>query len=108
MAKKKLRKGVTAKSKKGRKSGAGRTTRRKLAKPATGPAKKARKKPAKHRRSESSKTRARRKKKVFMREPQIETEIVDVIEEPVPGVVTVTEVETTRLIVPDSTDEDMD
>lgn len=38
--------------------------------------------------------------------PVVEGEIVDVVDEPVPGVVRMTEIETTRLTLPDSDDDD--
>ena len=51
-------------------------------------------------------TKARRKKKqVPAPVPQIETEIIDVVEEPFPSVLTITEFESERLVVPDSSDE---
>jgi hypothetical protein len=49
--------------------------------------------------------RPRNKKGVPTPTPQVETEIVDVIEEPIPGVVSITEVESTRVIIPDSDEE---
>jgi hypothetical protein len=70
--------------------------------------KKPRNKSAKQERGKASKARSRTKKPLTMRAPQVETEIVDVIDEPVPGVVLVTQFETTRLIVPNSADEDED
>jgi len=56
-----------------------------------------------------SQTRVRPQKQIL--EPAaraIETTIVDVIEEPVPGVVTVTEFEAERIVLPDSDDENED
>ena len=38
--------------------------------------------------------------------PVVETEIMDVIDEPAPGVVRVTEIEATRVTVPDSDDDE--
>jgi hypothetical protein len=109
MAKRKLRKTTTTKPKKARKKAAKRTAaRHKPSKAATRLAKKPRKKAAKQERGKASKARSRTKKPLTVGAPQIETEIVDVIDEPVPGVVRVTEFETTRLIVPDAADEDED
>ena len=38
--------------------------------------------------------------------PVVEGEIIDVVDEPVPGIIRVTEVEATRVTVPDSDDEE--
>jgi hypothetical protein len=38
--------------------------------------------------------------------PVVEGEIIDVVDEPMPGVIRVTEIETTRVAVPDSEDND--
>jgi hypothetical protein len=53
----------------------------------------------------TAKARPRKRKRVPAPAPQVETEIVDVVEEPLPGVVTVTEIESTRVILPDSGEE---
>ena len=37
--------------------------------------------------------------------PQVETEILDIVEEPVPGILTVTEIESVRVTVPDTDEE---
>jgi hypothetical protein len=55
--------------------------------------------------STTRKARPRKQRQVSAPAPQVETAILDIIEEPVPGMVTVTEIETVRLRVPDS-DED--
>ena len=91
-----------------------RPVKRAVSKKAKKPAKKA-KKPAKKagkrqvtktgRGGATAKTPARKKKPGPAPAPQIETEIIDVIEEPFPGVVTLTEFETVRVTLPDS-DED--
>ena len=52
-----------------------------------------------------SKAPSRKRKRIGARTPMIETEIIDVVEEPFPGVVTITEFESERLVVPDSADE---
>jgi hypothetical protein len=52
------------------------------------------------------KARARKKKQATAQGPQVETEIIDVVEEPVPGLVTITEFESQRLIVPESDEGD--
>ncbi len=51
-----------------------------------------------------------RRKRVVSRKPElvpvVEGEIIDVVDEPVPGVVRVTEIETTRVTVPDTDDDE--
>ena len=72
--------------------------------------KKARKVTAKARRRRvASRTRARPKKQILKPAAgAVETTIVDVIEEPVPGIVTVTEFQAERIVLPnfDETNED--
>jgi hypothetical protein len=46
-----------------------------------------------------------RKKQVAAPTPQVQAEIMEIVEQPVPGIVTVTEIESVRVTVPDS-DED--
>ncbi len=76
------------------KKAAGKTTKR----PAT-----------KARRGGVTQTRARKRKQSLRPAAGVvETAIIDVIEEPVPGVVTVTEFEATSVAVPDSDDENGD
>ncbi len=73
-------------------------------------AKKTAERPAtKARRGGVTRTRARKQKQSLRPAAgTVETAIIDVIEEPVPGVVTVTEFEATSLAVPNSDDEDED
>ena len=60
-----------------------------------------------HRGGVSKRTRAR-KQKQRPAVGTVETAVIDVIEEPVPGVVTVTEFEDVRIPVPDSDEETED
>jgi hypothetical protein len=53
----------------------------------------------------SQKARPRKKKQTPRPTPQVEAAIVDIVEEPAPGIVTVTEIESVRVSVPDSAEE---
>jgi hypothetical protein len=55
--------------------------------------------------SATRKTRPRKQKQLSAPAPQVETAIVDIVQEPVPGIVTVTEIESVRVTVPDSAEE---
>ena len=55
--------------------------------------------------STTRKARPRKKRQVSAPAPQVEMEILDIVEEPVPGIVTVTEIETVRVTMPDSGEE---
>jgi hypothetical protein len=55
--------------------------------------------------SATRKTRPRKQKQLSAPAPQVETAIVDVVQEPIPGIVTVTEIESVRVTVPDSAEE---
>ena len=106
MAKRKKRaKTGSAKRRKTRKAVAKKTTKRAAPRKAKKSAKKASTKLMKKPRPGVGKPRARKKKPVSASTPIVETEIIDVVEEPVPGVVTVTEFESGRLIFPDTEDE---
>jgi hypothetical protein len=52
--------------------------------------------------SATRKARARKQKQLLTPAPQVETDILDIVEEPVPGILTITEIETVRVTVPDS------
>jgi hypothetical protein len=118
MAKRRRQAGATkSKRRKAGKAPAKRPVKRAVSKKAKKPAKKA-KKPAKKagkrqvtktgRGGATGKTSARKKKPSPAPAPQIEAEIIDVVEEPFPGVVTLTEFETVRVTVPDSDDDNED
>ena len=107
MAKRKRQAGPSASRRgKTRKVSGKRPTKRPVSKKAKKSSKAAGKKPVSRARPNTAKTRARKKKRASAPAPQVETEIVDVVEEPVPGLVTITELETTRVIIPDSDEED--
>jgi hypothetical protein len=53
----------------------------------------------------SQKARPRKKKHISGPAPQAEAAIVDIVEQPGPGIVTVTEIESVRVTVPDSAEE---
>ena len=55
--------------------------------------------------SATKKARPRKRKQLSTPALQVETEILDIAEEPVPGVLTVTEMESVRVIVPESDEE---
>ena len=97
-------KGVRARKKATRKTAAKRTTpKRKVAK------KIAKKVSKKRGGAKTTRTRARKEKQFLRPEAATaETTIVDIVEEPVPGVITVTEFESTRIDVPESDEEDGD
>ena len=50
----------------------------------------------------AQKARSRKRKQVPAPAPQVETTIVDIVEERIPGMVTVTEIESVRVMVPDA------
>jgi hypothetical protein len=55
--------------------------------------------------SATRKARPRRQKQLSAPNPLVETEILDIVEEPVSGIVTVTEIESVRVTMPDSAEE---
>ena len=106
MAKRKRQAGPSASRRgKTRKVSGKRPTKRPVSKKAKKSSKAAGKKPVSRARPNTAKTRARKKTRASAPAPQVETEIVDVVEE-APGLVTITELETTRVIIPDSDEED--
>jgi len=107
MAKRKRRAGPSAsrRGKTGKVSGK-RPAKRPVSKKAKKSSKAAGKRPVSRARPNTAKTRASKKKRSSAPTPQVETEIVDVVEEPLPGLLTVTELETTRVIIPDSDAEE--
>jgi hypothetical protein len=106
MAKRTKRAGTsTAKRGKKQKAAAKRATKRAVSKKAKKSAKKAGARRVTKARRAPSKAPSRKRKPIGATAPMIETEIIEVVEEPFPGVVTITEFETERLIVPDSGDE---
>jgi hypothetical protein len=106
MAKRTKRAGTsTAKRGKKQKAVVKKTTKRAVSKKAKKSAKKAGASRMTKARRAPSKVPSRKRKPIGATAPMIETEIIDVVEEPFPGAVTITEFETERLIVPDSGDE---
>ena len=108
MAKRKRRMGQSASRRgKARKTSSKRPAKRPVSKKAKRSAKKAGTRLVRKARTASAKARPRKRKRVPSPAPapQVETEIVDLIEEPLPGVVTVTEIQSTRVILPDSDEE---
>jgi len=106
MAKRKRRMGQSA-SRRGKalKTSSKRPAKRPVSKKAKRSAKKAGTRLVRKARPATAKARPRKRKRVPAPAPQVETEIVDLIEEPLPGVVTVTEIQSTRVILPDSDEE---
>ena len=105
MAKRTKRAGTSAAKRGKKKAVAKRATKRAVPKKAKKSAKKAGASRMTKARRAPSKAPSRERKRIGAKTPMIETEIIDVVEEPFPGVVTITEFETERLIVPDSGDE---
>ena len=92
------------------KSKGNRTHSKKLKKPVRRPAspKKAKRKsrPSKDRVAVGTQTRSRQPKQRST--PQVEDTIIDVVDEPIPGVLRVTEIEEITVAVPDSDEADED
>ena len=106
MAKRKRRMGQSASRRgKARKTPIKRPAKRPVSKKAKRSAKKTGTRLVRKARPATAKARPRKRKRVPAPAPQVETEIVDLIEEPLPGVVTVTEIQSTRVILPDSDEE---
>jgi hypothetical protein len=55
--------------------------------------------------SATRKARPRKQKQPSAPAPKVETEILDIVEKPVPGILTVTEIESVRVTVPDPDEE---
>jgi hypothetical protein len=107
MAKRKRRTGVT-RSKSGKsKTIAKKRPRAGASKMAKRPSKKAAKMLARKvtRGTATRKARSRKQKQLSAPAPQVETAILDIVEEPVPGTVTITEIESVHVTTPDSTEE---
>ena len=108
MAKQKKRTGAAKSKHRKTKSLAKKQARARASKPAKKSAAKSAKRGTKTlakkvtRGSATRKTRPRKQKQLSAPAPQVETAIVDIVQEPVPGIVTVTEIESVRVMVPDA------